>query len=179
MDIIEDPQHDEFASRIPLNREFNELEKYCDPCSFKDGLPLYKYRPEFVQFMRNEVLDRVLSQRDFVVESPTSAVDLMPKQTRLSPPEWIEVFRPFIEKGYYVYRIENKLILTAKRVLNPLPLIENTYILEYYEGGEKSYRSYPLRTRIETTSRRKDEIQISRIPKETPPSPIDSKNLYI
>lgn len=47
MDIIEDPQHDEFASsecdeftrRIPLNREFNELEKYCDPCSFKDGLP--------------------------------------------------------------------------------------------------------------------------------------------
>ena len=92
-----------FTSRIPLNREFNELEKYCDPCSFKDGLPLYKYRIEFVNFMRNEVLDRVLSQRDFVVESPTSAVDLMPKQTRLSPPEWIEVFRPFIERGYYVY----------------------------------------------------------------------------
>lgn len=94
--------------------------------------------------MRNEVLDRVLSQRDFVVESPTSAIDLMPNSTRLSPPEWIEVFRPFIEKGYYVYRIENKLILTAKRVLNPLPLIENTYILEYYEGGEKSYSSYPF-----------------------------------
>lgn len=145
--IMDNPVLDEstsFASRIPLNREFNELEKYCDPCSFKDGLPLYKYRPEFVQFMRNEVLDRVLSQRDFVVESPTSAIELMPKQTRLSPPEWIEVFRHFIEKGYYVYRIENKLILTAKRVLNPLPLIENTYILEYYEGGEKSYRSYPF-----------------------------------
>lgn len=144
MDIIEDLQRDEFIDQIPLNREFNELEKYCDPCGFKDGLPLYKYRIEFVNFMRNEVLDRVLSQRDFVVESPTSAIDLMPNSTRLSPPEWIEVFRPFIEKGYYVYRIENKLILTAKRVLNPLPLIENTYILEYYEGGEKSYRSYPF-----------------------------------
>lgn len=77
--------------------------------------------------MRNEVLDRVLSQRDFIVESPTSAIDLPLPQTRLSPPEWIEVFRPFIEKGYYVYRIENKLILTAKRVLNPLLLIEKTY----------------------------------------------------
>ena len=143
-DDIVNPNTTKFTRRIPLNREFNELEKYCDPCSFKDGLPLYKYRPEFVQFMRNEVLDRVLSQRDFVVESPTSAVDLMPKQTRLSPPEWIEVFRPFIEKGYYVYRIENKLILTAKRVLNPLPLIENTYILEYYKGGEKLYRPYPF-----------------------------------
>lgn len=143
-DDIVNPQHDEFTRRIPLNREFNELERYCDPCSFKDGLPLYKYRIEFVNFMRNEVLDRVLSHRDFVVESPCSAVDLMPKQTRLSPPEWIEVFRPFIEKGYYVYRNENKLILTAKRVLNSLPLIENTYILEYYEGGEKSYRPYPF-----------------------------------
>lgn len=78
--------NDDIINQIPLNREFNELEKYCDPCSFKDGLPLYKYRIEFVNFMRNEVLDRVLSQRDFVVESPTSAVDLMPKQTRLSPP---------------------------------------------------------------------------------------------
>ena len=144
MDIIEDLQRDEFIDQIPLNREFNELEKYCDPPQYKDGLTCYKYRPEFVQFMRNEVLDRVLSHRDFIVESPTSAIELMPKQTRLSPPEWIEVFRPFIEKGYYVYRIENKLILTAKRVLNPLPLIENTYILEYYEGGEKSYRSYPF-----------------------------------
>ena len=144
MDDIVNPQHDEFTRRIPLNREFNELEKYCDPCSFKDGLPLYKYRLEFVQFMRNEVLDRVLSHRDFIVESPTSAIDLPLPQTRLSPPEWIEVFRPFIEKGYYVYRNENKLILTAKRVLNSLPLIENTYILEYYEGGEKLYHSYPF-----------------------------------
>lgn len=144
MDIIEDPQCDEFARQIPQNREFNELEKYCDPPQYRDGLPLYKYRIEFVNFMRNEVLDRVLSHRDFIVESPTSAIELMPKQTRLSPPEWIEVFRPFIEKGYYVYRNENKLILTAKRVLNPFPLIENTYILEYYEGGEKSYRSYPF-----------------------------------
>lgn len=144
MDIIEDLQRDEFIDQIPLNREFNELEKYCDPPQYRDGLPLYKYRIEFVNFMRNEVLDRVLSQCDFVVESPTSAIELMPKQTRLSPPEWIEVFRPFIEKGYYVYRNENKIILTAKRVLNSLPLIENTYILEYYEGVEKSYRSYPF-----------------------------------
>lgn len=37
MDIIEDLQRDEFIDQIPLNREFNELEKYCDPCSFKDG----------------------------------------------------------------------------------------------------------------------------------------------
>ena len=133
-----------FENQIPQNREFNELEQYCEPCRYKDGIPLYDYRVEFVDFMRNEILDCVLCQRNFIVESPSSATDSVPNHHRLTPPEWIEVFRPFIKRGYHVYHEGNKLILTARTVVNPLPLVENKYILEYYEKGKKSYRQYPF-----------------------------------
>lgn len=91
---------------IPENRKKTILEEICKPCDYRRTKPCYRYRPALVEKIQRAILNEILESKPdkfildrFVEKSGVNVTNI----EVATPPEIIDAFAPFVEKGYHAF----------------------------------------------------------------------------
>lgn len=91
---------------IPENRKKTILEEICTPCGYRQAKPCYKYRSALVEKIQRAILDDILKHNfdKFLLDRfKKKGGSIVTNIEVATPPEIIDAFAPFVEKGYHAF----------------------------------------------------------------------------